>query len=76
MISITVSAKVSTEFANRISQTGYPTSDVMQVGLELFLSLPPDQQTALMWNHIQRKKRARALERYHAKRRAAGDGLE
>lgn len=76
MISITVSAKVSPDVAQRISRTGYSTSDVMQVGLELFLNLTADQQTTLMWNHIQRKKRTRALERYRAKRRVAGERLD
>lgn len=76
MTSITVSAKVAPDVAQRISQTGYATSDVMQVGLELFLSLNSDQQTSLMWNHIQCKKRTRALERYRAKRRIAGERLD
>jgi len=76
MTSVTVSAKVLPDVARRISQTGYSTSDVMQVGLELFLNLSNDQQTSLMWNHIQRKKRMRALERYRSKRRVSGGSLD
>ncbi len=76
MSNITVSAKVAQEVAYRISQTGYSTSDVMQVGLEIFLNLAPDQQASLMWNHIQRKKRERALQRYHDKRRLALERID
>ncbi len=76
MTNITVSAKVTPEVAHRISQTGYSTSDVMQVGLEIFLNLAPDQQAGLMWNHIQRKKRERALQRYHDRRKLAVERLD
>lgn len=68
MTNVTVSAKVAPEVAMRINQTGYSTSDVMQVGLEIFLGLTPEQQESLIWDHIQRKKRERALERYRNKR--------
>ncbi len=73
MIAITVSAKVQPEVAKRINQTGYSTSDVMQVGLEIFLNLAPEKQAALILNHIKCKKRDRALERYQNKREAIKD---
>ncbi len=76
MINITVSAKVAPELAQRINQTGYSTSDVMQVGLEIFLGLSADQQASLMWGHIQRKKRERALERYSTKRKASAQMVD
>ena len=68
MTNVTVSAKVAPDLAMRINKTGYSTSDVMQVGLEIFLGLSLEQQESLMWDHIQRKKRERALERYQNKR--------
>ncbi|MDA8442008.1 MAG: hypothetical protein M0Z55_06490 [Peptococcaceae bacterium] len=70
MAHVTVSAKVAPELAHRISQTGYSTSDVMQVGLDIFLNLTAEQQAGLMWKHIQRKKRERAMERCRNRREA------
>lgn len=64
MNKVTVTTKVSSEVARRISQIGHPTSDVMLVGLEVFLSLPLDQQAALMRDHFLKKKREKALRLY------------
>lgn len=67
MVKVTVSAKVNPELTKRISETGFSTSDVMLVGLEMFLSLPPDDQQTLIWDHLQRKKRERAIGKYSSR---------
>lgn len=60
---VTISAKVPSEMVKLINQTGFATSDVMKVGIEMFLNLPHEQKDTLMWDHIQRKKRERAMAR-------------
>lgn len=62
MTKVTVSTKVSSEIARRISQIGHPTSDVMLVSLQVFLNLPLDQQAGLMREHFVKKKREKALK--------------
>lgn len=64
MTKVTVSTKVSSEVARRISLIGHPTSDVMMVSLEVFLDLPLDRQAALMREHFLKKKREKALKLY------------
>lgn len=68
MSKISVSTKIPQEVIKRISQTGHSTSDVVQVSLEVFLSLPLDRQAALMKEHILRKKREKAMKLYLNKR--------
>lgn len=64
MTKVTVTTKVSSEVARRISQIGHPTSDVMLVSLEVFLNLPLDRQASLMRDHFIKKKREKALKLY------------
>lgn len=55
----TLTTKVMPEVANNLSQTGYSVSDVLNVGLNLFLSLPRKQQELLISQHIKMKKQER-----------------
>jgi len=61
---ITVCAKVPVEMAKKIQQTGFNTSDVIQAGLHMFLSLNPDQQVNQIFKQIQRKRKERVALRY------------
>lgn len=61
---ITVSAKISGETAREILDLGYTTSDVIQVGIQLFLNLSGQEKLTLIEKHLRQKKQERALERY------------
>ncbi|MHB9095464.1 MAG: hypothetical protein ACYC21_12410 [Eubacteriales bacterium] len=68
MTKVTISAKVPPEVIKTMSETGYLTSDILLVGLDIFLNLSPDQQSTLMWDLIRSKKKMRAIERSRSKR--------
>jgi hypothetical protein len=55
---------VPEEIARRIAATGYSVSNVIQISLEMFLNLPPDQQQHLINEHINNKKLERVRERF------------
>lgn len=63
MDKVTVSVKVSSKTAQRISQTGFLISDIMHAGIELFLDQSPQRQESLIWSQMLRKKTARAMKR-------------
>lgn len=64
MDSITVSAKIPAIIAKQILDTGFSTSDIVQVGVQWFLLQSKEEQQALIEKHLRHKKRKRALERY------------
>jgi hypothetical protein len=55
---------VPEEMARRIDATGYSVSNVIQISLEMFLNLTPEQQKALIDEHIKNKKLERVRERF------------
>ncbi|MBS4025328.1 MAG: hypothetical protein KGZ96_06590 [Clostridia bacterium] len=60
---VTVSTKVHPDITNKIAKAGFQISDTLQVGLELFLDLPRDEQ----WNRILRQQITKKNERAWAK---------
>lgn len=64
MTRTTISTKVPKEIGLRIAETGYSVSNVIQASLEMFLSLPPEQQEELIARHIHKKMLARAREKF------------
>jgi hypothetical protein len=55
---------VPEEMARRIDATGYSVSNVIQISLEMFLNLSPDEQKKLINEHIKNKKLERVRERF------------
>lgn len=64
MTRTTISTKVPEEMARRIDATGYSVSNVIQISLEMFLNLSPDEQKKLINEHIKNKKLERVRERF------------
>lgn len=64
MNTVTISAKVPTEITDKILQTGYPVSNLIQASLYIFLEMDKDEQDSYMLRFLQEKKLNRALDRY------------
>jgi len=59
----TLTTKVPVEMAQLVLETGYSVSDVMQVGLDLFLRLSREEQGQLILSNFKAKKKRIALRR-------------
>ncbi|HEX3010689.1 MAG TPA: hypothetical protein VHQ70_01465 [Syntrophomonadaceae bacterium] len=68
MIRTTISTKVPVGIVSRIAATGYSVSNVIQISLEMFLDLPPEQQKNLIDEHIRSKTLERVRERFPERR--------
>lgn len=64
MTTVTISAKVPTEMTDKIFQTGYPVSNLIQASLYIFLEMDKNEQDSYMLQFLQEKKLNRALDKY------------
>lgn len=64
MATITLSAKVPIEMADKIFQSSYTVSNLIQVSLHVFLEMDKNEQDRYMLQLLQEKKMNRALDKY------------
>ena len=65
MSKVTVSTKVQPETSEKLAETGYPISVVMQALIEHFLNLPTEEQREMVWDQTQKNIKERAIRKYY-----------
>lgn len=63
MANVTISTKVEREILDEIEKTGYSVSEVVRIGVNVFLELPVEEQKSLFWKHYTQRKQERAFVR-------------
>ena len=61
---VTISTRVPQETAIKAGQLGYQLSDILLIGLEIFMNLPEEEKQSLILRQLALKKQKRAIARF------------